>query len=99
MNSIQFTKESFFDLLDIVTWYEDQRKGLSHDFELCLEVAISEIQRAPSGYQKRYKNVMIKFINRFPYGVHYFIHENIITILGIFHTSRAPKNWKSRKPL
>ena len=99
MNSIQFTKEALFDIEDIIYWYEDQRKGFSYDFELCLEVGVFEIQRIPLGYQKRYKNVMIKFINRFPYGIHYIIQENVISIIGVFHTSRSPKNWKNRKNL
>ena len=99
MNQIQFTKEALFDIEEITLWYEDQREGLSYDFELCIEVGINEIQRLPSGYQKRYKNIKIKFINRFPYGIHYVIKENQITILGVFHTSRSPKNWTKRKNL
>lgn len=53
MNQIQFTKEALFDIEEIVLWYEDQREGLSYDFELCLEIGVNEIQRTPSAYQKR----------------------------------------------
>ena len=75
---------------------EDQREGISFDFELCLEVGINEIQRSPSAFQKKYKEVKIRFINRFPYGIHYLVKEDIITVIGIFHTSRSPKNWSKR---
>ena len=89
-------KKLFFGIEEIIFWYEDQREGLSFDFELCLEVGINEIQRSPSAFQKKYKEVKIRFINRFPYGIHYLVKEDIITVIGIFHTSRSPKNWSKR---
>jgi len=96
MKPIQFTKEAVFDIEEIVFWYEDQREGLSYDFELCLEAGINEIKRTPSAFQKRYKEVKIRFINRFPYGIHYIVNDEIITIIAVFHTSRSPSNWVKR---
>ncbi len=84
MKQIQFTKEALFDIEEITLWYEDQREGLSFDFELCLEVGINEIQRTPSAFQKRYKQVKIRFINRFPFGIHYIVNNEIITIVEFF---------------
>ncbi len=97
MHNLHFTDDFLYDVEDIVTWYDNIRKGLSFDFELCLEVGIAEIIKHPESFQKRYKTVKVRFINRFPYGIHYIIKENDIYILGIFHTSRAPKNWAQRK--
>lgn len=96
MIPLRFTEDALFDIEEITTWYEDQRKGLSYDFELCLEVGINEITRTPLAFQHRYKNVKILFINRFPYGIHYVLGKDEIIVIGIFHTSRSPKNWKKR---
>ena len=96
MFKIQFTKEALFDIEDIVLWYEEQRLGLSYDFELCLEVGIEEALRNPEAFQQRHKQVKIRFISRFPYGIHYLLFENQITVIGVFHTSRSPKNWSKR---
>jgi plasmid stabilization system protein ParE len=96
MHKIQFTSETLFDIEEIVLWYEMQRIGLSYDFELCLEAGIDEITRNPEIFQKKYKTVKIRFISRFPYGIHYLFDENEITVIGIFHTSRSPKNWSKR---
>ncbi len=71
MHKIQFTKEALFDIEDAVLWYEEQRIGLSYDFELCLEAEIDAILRNPEAFQKKYKNIKVKFISRFPYGIHY----------------------------
>jgi plasmid stabilization system protein ParE len=96
MHKIHFTKESLFDIETAVLWYEEQRIGLSYDFELCLEAGIAEVSRNPEAFQKRYKNIKIRFISRFPYGIHYVFIENQITVIGVFHTSRSPKNWSKR---
>lgn len=96
MYKIQFTKEALFDVEDAVLWYEKQRIGLSYDFELCLEAGIEEVLRNPEAFQKRFKQVKIRFISRFPYGIHYVFNENKITVIGVFHTARSPKNWSKR---
>ncbi len=96
MNSIRFTKEALFDIEEIVLWYEEQREGLSFDFELCLEAEISAITRTPQAFQKKYKTVKVRFIKRFPYGIHYVIQPNLVVVIGVFHTSRSPKNWSKR---
>jgi plasmid stabilization system protein ParE len=70
--------------------------GLSYDFELCLEAGIDAILRNPEAFQKKYKDIKIRFISRFPYGIHYRYKENQIIVIAVFHTSRSPKNWSKR---
>jgi len=96
MHKIYFTKEAFFDIVAAILWYEEQRTGLSYDFELCLEAGIEEVLRNPELFQKRYKQVKIRFISRLPHGIHYIFIENQITVIGVFHTSSSPKNWSKR---
>lgn len=96
MHTISFTKEALLDIEDVVFLYEERRIGLSYDFELCMEVGLAEISRNPDNFQKRYKNVKVRFISRFPYGIHYVVRENNVIIIAVFHTSLSPKNWTKR---
>ena len=96
MYKLHFAKEALFDIEDIVLWYEEQRIGLSYDFELCLEAGIDSISRNPDLFQKKYKNIRMHFISRFPYGIHYRLEKDQIIVIGIFHNSRSPKNWSKR---
>ena len=96
MYKLQFTKEALFDIEAVVLWCEEQRLGLSYDFELCLEAGIDEVSRNPQAFQKRYRDIKIRFISRFPYGIHYLFIENEITVIGVFHTARSPNNWSKR---
>ncbi|HUM47829.1 MAG TPA: hypothetical protein PLD84_12940 [Chitinophagales bacterium] len=85
------------DLLDATTWYEEQREGLSYEFELGADATFSQIQRNPLGFQIRYDDVRIAFINRFPYGIHYIVEGENIMIVGVYHTSRDPAKWSIRR--
>lgn len=37
----------------------------------------------PLAFEKKYKDVKIVFIQRFPYGIHYTIKEESIIVIGI----------------
>jgi hypothetical protein len=93
MYELLISDESRLDILDAFSWYESRRAGLGKDFELCLEAGLNYVQRNPLLSQKRYKNLHIHFIERFPYGIHYLVEKNTIKVFGIFHTSRNPAKW------
>ena len=93
---IFFTEDAKLDIKEIIEWYENIRKKLSYDFEESLEFGIEKIFSNPDSFEKRYRHVKILFVKKFPYGIHYVTEEEKITVIGVFHTSRAPKNWIKR---
>jgi plasmid stabilization system protein ParE len=94
--SIVVSEAALGDILDAQEWYDDKREGLSVDFEFCLEGGYEDILNNPLGFQIKYKNIRVKYIYRFPYGIHYFVENNRIYVLGVFHTSKNPKKWIER---
>ena len=88
--------ESRLDILDAFSWYESKRTGLGKEFEICLDAGFTQIQNDPFLFQKRYNDLHIYFIKRFPFGIHYLIEANAIKVFGIFHTSRDPGKWTIR---
>lgn len=94
--SLLISQAAYEDIKAASEWYEDQRVGLSLDFELCLEGGYEDIRNNPTAYQIKFKNVRVKYINRFPYGIHYFIDNDVIYVLAVLHTSKSPKVWTRR---
>jgi toxin ParE1/3/4 len=72
-------------------WYEEKLEGLGDEFLLSLDACINLIERNPNLFQKKYKNVRMGMIQRFPYGVYYIINENSIIVLAILHFGRSTK--------
>jgi toxin ParE1/3/4 len=96
MHQLLISDESRLDIFDAFSWYESHRISLGKDFELCLEAGLDQIRKNPLIFQKRYKDIHIYFIERFPYGIHYLIEENSVKVFGVFHTSRNPRKWVTR---
>ena len=87
---------AFEDIKEAKEWYEEQRRGLSDDFELCLGGGYDALLGHPEAFQVKYKTVRVYYISRFPYGIHYTIEGNFIYILGVFHSSENPLKWEKR---
>ena len=96
MNHLIISEDSRLDAIEATLWYESQRPGLGLDFELCLEAGLYQVQRNPLLYEKRYQEIRIHFLERFPCGIHYLVEPEIILVFGIFHTNRNPNDWFER---
>jgi mRNA-degrading endonuclease RelE of RelBE toxin-antitoxin system len=73
-------------------WYKNTKvQGLSKRFANTVKATISSLQKNPTLYAIRYKNVRIIHTHKFPYAIHYFIDQNLIVITAIIYCGRDPK--------
>ena len=79
-----------------INWFEEQRDDLGHELLDCIFEGFNELEHNPFQNEKRYKEVSVKFIRRFPYGIHYLLEADDISVIALFHMKRNPKSWKSR---
>ena len=93
--SLIVRKKAEIHLIDAFDWYENKRSALGSEFLLAAEAALNAIQQNPSLFSTRFDNVRCALIPRFPYGIFYFIDEDKIVVIAVFHLSRNPKLWKS----
>ena len=94
--TIKYSEDAILDIEQAVLWYQNIRKELSTELEHNLDNGIESICRNPDSFQKKYKNIRIYFIRKFPYGIHYLVIDEEILVLGVFHTSRNPTSWFPR---
>ncbi len=96
---IQIDVEALQDIEEIIDWYNYKQDGLGIRFWIQLNSQISNLGLTPFNFSIRYNNVRCMLIKKFPFLVHYTINESekIVEIFAIFHTSRNPKIWKTRK--
>lgn len=83
-----FTPKSDQDLTKIKIWYDGISINLTKElfFEISKELKI--IKKEPLLYQTRYKSIRIAFIDRFEYGIHFVVDNNVIIILRILHNKQ-----------
>lgn len=79
------------------TWYEQRQAGLGNDFLDEVEQLVSEITANPARYGFADRDVREGLLTRFPFAVYYRVLPNRIRVLAVYHTSRDPLGWQSRK--
>ena len=89
-------KEAERDIALLFEYYEGIRVGLGHDLLLCIEEALSKIERNPLSYKKAYKNLRRIVVRRFPYRVFFFVVASKVIVTAVFHAQKDPASWKIR---
>jgi plasmid stabilization system protein ParE len=96
---ILFLPEARLDLKEIIAWYNQQKPGLGKQFFEFMRSKLAYIQKTPLHFQVDYKEIRNAHLDKFPYQIHYRIHDEgqAIIVLAITHTSRNPEIWKNRR--
>ena len=76
-------------------WYENRRRGLGFDFELCLEATLDKIILFPESYPIHYHPTRRALVPHFPYGVFFTFSKETVFIIAVFHLKRNPKTLKN----
>jgi hypothetical protein len=85
------------DAKEIRHWYSTIRKELGKRFTADLKNMLLSIERLPTAYAIRYKNIRFANLDIFPYLVEFFIKEdNTIVVIAILYNGRDPKVFKEK---
>lgn len=92
---VQF--EAAQDFEEARLWYKrTEVSGLSQRFTNAVKATITNLQKHPTAYAIRYKNVRIAHAGKFPYAIHFFIEGNLVVIIAIIYAGRNPKTTSDR---
>jgi len=94
--SLTIRKEAESDINNAFDYYENKRIGLGHDFLLCVEEALSKIERNPLHYKNIYKELRRIAVYRFPYPIFYLVQSQSIIVTAVFHARQDPQLWNDR---
>jgi len=84
------------ELLDAISYYNEQQKGLGARFYNEFLGTISLIEKAPNAWRKIGKFTHRINLSRFPYLVLYVVENDKIIITCIAHQHRKPDYYISR---
>lgn len=82
-----------FHIQKAASWFFEQTPGLEVKFLQELDKSIDYIGKHPLKCQVRYREVRIKFLRKFDFGIHYLFETNTVFILAVFHTSQNSDDW------
>lgn len=76
-----------------VNWFFEMQPGLEIKFLLELDRGMIFIQKNPLKCQLRYKDVRIKFLKKFDFGIHYIIESKTVFVLSLLHVKQNSDDW------
>jgi plasmid stabilization system protein ParE len=82
---------------EAIRWYETRQSGLGGEFINEVEHAFQNIAAQPDRYPVAMDDIRIARVRRFPYSLYYRLKTQQIVVLAVFHSSRDPAIWQSRK--
>ncbi len=84
------------DIQQIVDYYEDISTQVTDNFLIDLYADLELLQGNPQIFQVKYRQTHVRYMKRFPFGIHYQFDTEKVVILAVLHTSKNPKVWESR---
>lgn len=94
--TVLLTPEAEADIEEAHDWYREHGLGLAADFARAIRAALSSIERFPEGYPVVYRSIRRALLRRFPYGLFYVPLDDLIYVVGCFHSGRDPSAWERR---
>jgi len=89
--AIKINEEAVNDYKESFSYYSNISTQLAHKFENEVEYLIDKIETEPLHFQLKYRIFRVAFTKTFPFGIHFFIENNIIFIQRILHNKRFYK--------
>lgn len=94
--TIRLLPEARREFDEAADWYDLRGIGLGKRFIANVRDVFLRIAANPKLHAIVYKNVRKAVVAKFPYIVIYREEVDVVVIVSVFHTSRNPKDWKSR---
>jgi toxin ParE1/3/4 len=95
--SVKIEAEAYQDIQQGIDWYNQQAEKLGYKFYKELKKTIDQLKTTPF-LQVRYDNVRCLPLKKFPYMIHFTVHEaeKVAIIRAVLNTARNPACWKDR---
>ncbi len=84
------------DLEEAYAWYERRQLGLGEVFLSRVDACLQAILRRPEMLSPVLKDYRRALVRRLPCAVFHEYSDGVVTVYGVFHTSRDPKKWRRR---
>jgi toxin ParE1/3/4 len=97
MRNIIFHPLAEQELLDAVSYYEEQETGLGLEYLGEVEHAVNFLVRYPEAGSKVRGSIRRLTLPKFPYSLLYRVSKEQIRVLAVAHHKRKPQYWVDRQ--
>jgi len=92
----KFHPEAEYEFNVAIDYYEEMQNHLGLEFASEVYETIQRVIKFPKAWQKMTSQTRRCLTNRFPFGIVYFIKDDILIIIAVMHLNRKPNYWNNR---
>jgi plasmid stabilization system protein ParE len=93
---VRFLTLANAEVVDAVSWYEQQTDGLSQAFLDDLDRCVRLVRVYPGLAPEIEPEIRRFLFSRFPYSLIYGIDQETIVVIAVAHNHRQPRYWADR---
>jgi hypothetical protein len=93
---VEFLSTAETELVEAVSYYNEQRDGLGDQFATEVKQTITRILRFPDAWTRLSGRTRRCCTKQFPYGIVFQVRGDMLLIVAVMHLRRHPDTWKSR---
>src|SRR6266487_605972 len=90
IRTLEFLDEALEEAEEAARWYSRRSRTAAIGFSDELDVAIAQIERAPTAWPNYEHNTRRYLLRRFPYSVMYRVEASKVVIVAVAHARRRP---------
>jgi len=94
--TFKFHPEAEVEFNQAIDYYEETKSHLGLEFASEVYDTIHRIIKFPKAWQQMTSATRRCLINRFPFGIIYYIKDDTLIIVAVMHLNRKPNYWSSR---
>jgi toxin ParE1/3/4 len=91
-------EEAEAELVEVVEWYDDKRKGLGGEFRREFKEVLKRVRAHPKWFRMDEDGLRYASLTRFPYAIIFLELDDQVWIAAVAHHKRRPGYWLNRKP-
>ena len=91
--TVRFDASASADVEAGFAWYERLRSGLGDEFVRSVAAGAESLERNPERFPVSRPPFRWVKLRRFPYGLHFVIQGEAVTVLACLHFRQSPSRW------
>ncbi len=96
MRPLRIRPRALREIDDAFEWYRKRSPQAAGEFLEQLDDALALIAGSPEQHHVVRGRLRRVLLQRFPYGVYYKVFKDIVSVVGVIHGHRHPRNWLRR---
>ncbi len=89
--TVEFLPQARTEWAEAISYYNDQRSNLGYEFALEVDRTVERILQYPHAWTLIAKRTRRALVDRFPYGILYYVHGDVIIVTAVMNLRQEPR--------